>query len=160
MEYKMRTLVKLLFEIPLVGSLLCIMGGLLFGYLALSLWDDEVHYSLKGQQATALVEKYEPGKKWTGKVKLAYEADGQMIKAEMVTWFSSYKPGDQISVLYRSDQPYVVTMNNLWRRFLPLVLISVIALFLLFSGARFGLQDIRRLFGSTDKDQAVQSLPG
>jgi hypothetical protein len=160
MEYKIRTLAKLLFEIPLVGSLLCVIGGLIFGYMAFNLWDNEIHYSLQGRQATAQVEKYEPGKRWTGKVKLAYQADGQMVKAEMITWLSSFKPGDQIPVLYRPDQPELVTMDNLWRRFLPLVLVSLIALFFIFSGARFGIQDMRRLFGSSDQDQAVESGQG
>jgi hypothetical protein len=140
----LKPIAKALFQIPVVLDLLLVCGGLLFGYMALETFTEEVRYSLDGQQATAQVEKSTSGKHGSGNVVLTYEAAGKTVKATMSTWFSNPGPGEQVAILYRPDKPHLVHLDSFWRRFLWPV--SGVLLFgFMFC---FGLWDFYRTFRS------------
>src|SRR5262249_53439931 len=96
-----------------------ILGSLLFGYLAVSNFAEEIRYSLEGRRAVAQAEKYVAGKKGTGRAEFSYEMDGQKVKATMITtWLTAPNPGDQVPILYLPDKPHVVHADSFWRRYL------------------------------------------
>jgi hypothetical protein len=158
MQSVVKSLTKLLFATPLLRAVLLLAFGFLLGFIAWSSWTNAIRYSLAGQQTTVTVEKYTPGKAWTGTAEVTYAVDGQTIKARMQTWAYSVQPGEQVGALYLLDQPRIVTPDSWWRFVSPLLSSVLPALFLV-GGLCFGVQDIRRMLRSGEEPVSVDGHP-
>jgi hypothetical protein len=150
MQQVVKPLVKFLLATPILRAVTLLVFGTLLGYIAWSLWAQEINYSLSGTRTTATVEKYRSGKFWSGTTDVTHEVDGETVKAWMSTWGPSVHSGEQIAALYLPDHPKTVARDTWWRYALP-ALFSWIPLLALILGVRYGVEDVRALMGSTQE---------
>jgi hypothetical protein len=142
----MRHLLVLLFErVPILATLITFLLCLLFGFLGIFEFAEEVQFSSKGRRAIAQVEQYISGRKGSGNATVIYPVEGRNIRTQMPTFLFWPSAGEEVRILYLPDKSYYVIHDSFWRRFgVPTVSLVLAAIFLLWV-----VRDIRFRFRVT-----------
>jgi hypothetical protein len=96
----------------ILNSLIALIGVLALGYLIYQVW-----YGMTASRGTAVVESFEKKRRGQGAAVVVYEVEGKPVEATLRVWLLDLEKGEQVAILYRSEKPEVVQLDDFRQRY-------------------------------------------